>query len=111
VQIDREIFEVLNQAGFFDTAPFQRVNVILRLGTKEQEQPQNLGIDKELGWLELAIETEAEILNWKIQPADYVKRKYLPPVCRAIRYAGEKYGLPIDGLDDYEARILAGDRD
>ena len=110
-QFREEIGDVLNRAGFFDTAPFQRVDVVLRLGTKEQEQPQNLGIDKELGWLELAIETEVEIRNWKIQPADNVKRRYLPPVCRAIRYAGEKYGLPIDGLDEYEARILAGDPD
>ncbi len=110
-QIEKELADVLGRAGFLDTAPFQRMFIILRLGTKEQEQPQNLGIDKEHGLLELAIETEAEILNWKIQPADYVKRKRLPPVCRAIRYAGEKYGLPIDGLDDYEARILAGDAD
>ena len=107
-QLDIEIANVLNRASFFDAAPFRRVNITLRLGTKEQKLPKNLGIDSD-GWLELAIETEAEILNWKIQLADYVKRKFLPPVCRALQYAAERYSLPIDGLDGYEERIIAGD--
>jgi hypothetical protein len=97
--------ELLKEQNFFNQAPFKWIGMNLRFGTKNKTVPWYQGMSKKYGDLNIAIELDANILQWldKNEP-DRLKEIFLIATLEALMRVGEKYNLPTQRLEKERAK-------
>ena len=91
-----EIEQSLIEVGYLDQAPFKWVGLIVREGLKDETSPHYQRINKTHGDLPLAIEIDTHRLLGATE--DEMVSIFRRASLISLIHAGEKYGLPVDGL-------------
>ncbi|MEZ5991867.1 MAG: Imm39 family immunity protein [Planctomycetota bacterium] len=112
--ISDDLERILLESGYLNGAPFWWVDLFIRFGLKDDEQPQYQRINKKYGDLPLAIEVDTHRI---LEAAD---RDGLKPIynvaeltrifkvasLKALIHAGAKYDRPTKALEDELARTV-----
>ena len=101
----RDEFEtVLSKSGWFPSAPFKSIGLILRYGTKTNLNPQFQRIHKPSGELEIAVDLNMEELRGAHREPGKLESLAKAAISGALLGVAEKYELPKDKIEEFMAR-------
>ena len=98
----RDEFEsVLARSGWFPSAPFKSIGLILRYGTKTNLNPEFQRIHKPSGELEIAVELNMEELRVAHREPGKLASLAKAAISVALLGVAEKYELPKDAIKEF----------
>ena len=101
----RDEFEsVLAISGWFPSAPFKSIGLILRYGTKTNLNPEFQRIHKPSGELEIAVELNMEELRVAHREPGKLASLAKAAISGALLGVAEKYELPKDAIKEFMAQ-------
>jgi len=99
----RDEVEALLDPVFFDKAPFKRVSVIIRYGTKTDARPELQPIEED----ELPTATEVSMKELRPLRGDQLRDKFRKALLGTLIEVATRYGLPSDRLREALDRGIA----
>ena len=102
-EVRDELEPVLISSGYFDTAPFKWVGLILRFGLKNDSTPAYNPIDGSDGELPIAIELDSRDLQNASR--DELKRLFTVATLKALIDVAKKYDLPFTTLTEMLTKL------
>lgn len=95
-EIMNEINSSLETAGFFKSAPFDWINLIIRLGCKNDARPMIGKISRKYG--DLAVSIEIDVLTEQISDYFVFRSMLFNATLLSVVEVGQKYDLPISDI-------------
>jgi len=99
-----ELDPILIQSGWFPSAPFKYVSLIMRYGDKTDLNPEFQPVIEKYGELPIAIELKMEDIRAVHRDKIKLKSLFRRVTLEALIAMAEKYGLPKSPIEAYRFR-------
>ncbi len=99
-----ELDSVLAEAGWFPSAPFKYVSLIIRYGLKTELNPEFQRIIKKYGELPIAVELKMEDMRAVHCDRNKLEELFKYATVEALLAVAERYALPKPLIEEYKSR-------